>query len=54
MNTNEKKMLSSLLELKEKHNVLSVKAEFEAEGSRIEEMMRLKDVKMINQLHSNS
>ena len=32
MNTKEKKMFDILIELKEKFNVFSVKAEFEAEG----------------------
>ena len=30
--------------MKEKYGVIEIKAEFEAEGSRIEEMMRLKDI----------
>ena len=34
MNRIEKKMLEILKELKNEHNVLAVKAEFEAEGSR--------------------
>ena len=44
MNTNEKKMFDSLLELKEKHNVFSVKAEFEAEGTRTDDLLRLCDI----------
>lgn len=44
MNVLEKKMVTVLLELKEKFGVFEIKAEFEAEGSRIEELMRLKDV----------
>jgi len=46
MNTLERKMVTLLLELKEKHNVVGVKAEFEAEGTRIEEAMRLKEVSL--------
>lgn len=37
-------MIEVLKELKEKYGVFEIKAEFEAEGSRIEELMRLKDV----------
>jgi 4-hydroxy-2-oxoheptanedioate aldolase len=44
MNTLEKKMIEILSELKEKYGVFEIKAEFEAEGSRIEELMRLKDI----------
>jgi hypothetical protein len=44
MNIIEYEMLDVLTELKEKYGVFEIKAEFEAEGSRIEEMMRLKDV----------
>jgi 4-hydroxy-2-oxoheptanedioate aldolase len=44
MNNVEYQMLHVLKELREKHGVFEIKAEFEAEGSRIEEMMRLKDV----------
>ena len=44
MNTNEKKMFDSLLELKEKYNVFSVKAEFEAEGTRTDDLLRLCDI----------
>ncbi|HBM16423.1 MAG TPA: citrate lyase beta subunit [Lentisphaeria bacterium] len=44
MNSIEKEMLSVLRELKEKYGVFEIKAEFEAEGSRMEELMRLKDV----------
>ena len=40
----KKKMLDSLLELKEKHNVFSVKAEFEAEGTRTDDLLRLCDI----------
>ena len=44
MNTLEKKMVDSLLDLRHNHHVLGVKAEFEAEGTRLEEAMRLKEV----------
>jgi len=44
MNILEKKMIDILFELKEKYGVFEIKAEFEAEGSRIDELMRLKDV----------
>jgi 4-hydroxy-2-oxoheptanedioate aldolase len=44
MNSLEKKMVEHLSEMKEKYHVTSLKAEFEAEGSRIEEIMRLKEV----------
>ena len=44
MNALEHKMISVLTELREKYGVFEIKAEFEAEGSRIEELMRLKDV----------
>jgi len=44
MNALEKKMVDVLKDLKENHNVVGVKAEFEAEGTRMEEALRLKDV----------
>ncbi len=44
MNQLEKKMLNTLLDLKENHHVVGVKAEFEAEGTRMEEALRLKEV----------
>jgi 4-hydroxy-2-oxoheptanedioate aldolase len=44
MNILEYQMIDVLKELKERFGVFEIKAEFEAEGSRIEEMMRLKDV----------
>jgi 4-hydroxy-2-oxoheptanedioate aldolase len=44
MNILEREMVVVLRELKEKYGVFEIKAEFEAEGSRMEEMMRLKDV----------
>jgi len=47
MNKMERQMVSLLLELKNKHNVAGVKMEFEAEGTRIEEAMRLKEVSAV-------
>ena len=44
MNFLEKKMVETLLDLKENHHVLGIKAEFEAEGTRLEEALRLKEV----------
>ncbi len=37
-------MISILVELKEKYGVFEIKAEFESEGSRMDELMRLKDI----------
>lgn len=44
MNFLEKKMVDTLIDLRENHNVIGVKAEFEAEGTRMEEALRLKEV----------
>jgi len=44
MNLLEKKMVSVLKDLKDNHNVIGIKAEFEAEGTRMEESLRLKEV----------
>jgi len=44
MNSLEKRMVDVLADLKENHHVIGVKAEFEAEGTRLEEALRLKDV----------
>lgn len=44
MNTLEIHMVKVLEDLKNNHNVIGVKAEFEAEGTRIEEALRLKEV----------
>lgn len=44
MNTLEKKMVETLIDLRENHHVIGVKAEFEAEGTRMEEALRLKEV----------
>jgi 4-hydroxy-2-oxoheptanedioate aldolase len=44
VNTLERKMVETLINLKEYHHVIGIKAEFEAEGTRMEEAMRLKEV----------
>ncbi len=44
MNILEYEMIEVLKKLKNDYDVFEIKAEFEAEGSRMEEMMRLKDV----------
>ncbi len=44
-------MVELLSRLREDHNVVGVKAEFEAEGTRLEEAMRLKEVSMKAGLH---
>lgn len=44
MNPREKRMVDSLKNLKENHHVVGIKAEFEAEGTRMEEALRLKEV----------
>ena len=44
MNQLEKNMLDTLKDLKEHHHVIGIKAEFEAEGTRMEEALRLKEV----------
>ncbi len=44
MNILEYQMIEILKILKNEYGVIEIKAEFEAEGSRMEEMMRLKDV----------
>ncbi len=46
MNSIEKQMVEILIEMKEKYHVTGVKAEFEAEGTRIDEAMRLKEIAM--------
>lgn len=46
MNALERKMLDVLKDLKENHYVIGIKAEFEAEGTRLEEALRLKEVCM--------
>lgn len=44
MNAIEYQMVEVLKRLKNDYGVFEIKAEFEAEGSRMEEMMRLKDI----------
>jgi 4-hydroxy-2-oxoheptanedioate aldolase len=44
MNILERKMLDALTELKEKYNVYGIKAEFEAEGTRTEDLIKLQYV----------
>ena len=44
MNLLEQRMVDQLTGLREKHHVIGVKAEFEAEGTRLEEALRLKEV----------
>jgi len=44
MNERERRMVEQLQDLRENHHVNGVKAEFEAEGTRLEEAMRLKEV----------
>jgi 4-hydroxy-2-oxoheptanedioate aldolase len=44
MNLLEKKMVALLVELKSEHNCSGVKMEFEAEGTRMDEAMRLKEI----------
>jgi 4-hydroxy-2-oxoheptanedioate aldolase len=44
MNELERRMVRQLEDLRENHHVIGVKAEFEAEGTRLEEALRLKEV----------
>ena len=44
MNSTENRMLEVLRELKNEYGVLAVKAEFEAEGSRLDELIMLNEV----------
>lgn len=46
MNLLEKRMVELLIELKEKYCCTNLKMEFEAEGTRVEEAMRLKEIGM--------
>jgi hypothetical protein len=51
MNLLEKKMVDVLKDLKENHHVIGVKAEFEAEGTRLEDAIRLKEIVMMSGLN---
>lgn len=44
MNNTEKKMLEILKYLKNEHDVIAIKAEFEAEGSRTDELVMLNEI----------
>jgi len=44
MNNNEKEMLSILIEGKEKYGYVGIKSEFEAEGSRMDELLRISEI----------
>ena len=44
MNSTEKKLVTILEELKSDYGVIGIKAEFEAEGTRLEEGLRLKEI----------
>jgi 4-hydroxy-2-oxoheptanedioate aldolase len=47
MNKLEERMVDVLKELKEKYSAVSVRAEFEAEGTKLEELLRLKEICMV-------
>ncbi len=53
MNSIEKHMVELLSEMKENYYVTGVKAEFEAEGTRIDEAMRLKEIALRSGLSFN-
>ncbi len=44
MNVLENRMINILKELKEKNGAIAVRAEFEAEGTRLDELFRLKEI----------
>lgn len=44
MNTTERKMLDILKSLRDEHGVIAIKAEFEAEGSRTDELVMLNEI----------
>ena len=44
MNVTEKRMLELLRDLRDNHGVLAIKAEFEAEGSRTDELVKLNEI----------
>lgn len=44
MNIREKRMLEILRELKSDYNIIAIKAEFEAEGSRTDELVKLNEI----------
>lgn len=46
MNSLEVRMAELLKELKEKYGAISVRAEFEAEGTKLEELLRMKEISM--------
>lgn len=51
MNTQQQKILDILRELKEVHGVYAIKAEFEAEGSRKDELIQLRELVLKSDLN---